>query len=81
MHVGAERAAEDMLRIASATGEQTFGPLRRSVANRLPWLMVNMSMVSLSAAVGNPLESTIRAIAMLAAFRPVVVGQSSCAGT
>ena len=81
MYVGEEEAAEDMLRIASAPGERVFGPLRLSVAHRLPWLVVNMATVLLAAAVVNLFESTIAAIAMLAVFLPVVAGQGGIAGT
>ena len=81
MYVGEEEAAEDMLRIASAPGERVFGPLRRSVAHRLPWLVVNLGTVLAAAAVVNLFESTIAAIAMLAVFLPVVAGQGGIAGT
>ena len=81
MNVGAEEAAEDMLRIASAPGERVFGPLRLSVAHRLPWLVVNLGTVLVAAAVVNLFESTIAAIAMLAVFLPVVAGQGGIAGT
>ena len=81
LHVGEEEAAEDMLRIASAPGERVFGPLRLSVAHRLPWLAVNLGTVLAAAAVVNLFESTIAAIAMLAVFLPVVAGQGGIAGT
>ena len=81
MYVGEEEAAEDMLRIASAPGERVFGPLRLSVAHRLPWLVVNLGTVLAAAAVVNLFESTIAAIAMLAVFLPVVAGQGGIAGT
>ena len=81
LHVGEEEAAEDMLRIASAPGERAFGPLRLSVAHRLPWLAVNLGTVLAAAAVVNLFESTIAAIAMLAVFLPVVAGQGGIAGT
>ncbi len=81
MYVGEEEAAEDMLRIASAPGERVFGPLRLSVAHRLPWLAVNLGTVLAAAAVVNLFESTIGAVAMLAVFLPVVAGQGGIAGT
>ena len=81
MHIAEEEATEDMLRIASAPGERVLGSVGLSIRHRLPWLILNLGTVLVAAATVSMFESTIAAIAMLAAFLPVVAGQGGLAGT
>ena len=75
-----EEATEDIYRLAGLGNEHVFGPLRRSVKHRLPWIYINLGTVLVAAAVIGVFESTISRFAILAAFFPVVMGQGGMSG-
>ncbi len=79
--VAEREATEDMFRIAGMPGERLFGPKRRSVRSRLPWLTINLGTTFLAAAVVGLFQSTIAKAVVLAAFLPVVAGQGGISGT
>jgi len=86
--------AEDILRIIeTAAGETLYeftgvaeeesaldGPAAK-IRSRYKWLIVNLGTAFLAAAVVGLFESTIAAIAVLAAYMPVVAGMGGNAGT
>ena len=81
LEVVEEEATEDMYRLAGIAGERVFGPLRKSVRNRLPWLSLNLVTTFMAAAVISLFESTIARVVALAVFLPVVAGQGGIGGT
>ncbi|MEE9261320.1 MAG: magnesium transporter, partial [Dehalococcoidia bacterium] len=76
-----EEATEDMYRISGLGRERLFGPLKSSVARRLPWLFVNLGTTVLAALVISLFESTIEGLVILAVFLPMVAGQGGIGGT
>lgn len=86
--------AEDLLRlIDEAAGETLYeftgvaeeesvldGPIEK-VRRRYKWLILNLGTAFLAAAVVGLFESTIAAVAILAAYMPVVAGMGGNAGT
>jgi len=76
-----EEATEDIYRLAQLSGDaEIFSPIRRSVRNRLPWLLVNLGTAFLAASVVSIFEGTIAQVAMLAALMPIVAGQGGNTG-
>ncbi|EDY81167.1 magnesium transporter [Verrucomicrobiia bacterium DG1235] len=76
-----EEATEDMQRMVGLSGEEMVTtPWRRSVKNRLPWLLVNLGTAFLAAWVVSMFEDTLLKYAMLAAFLPIVGGMGGNAG-
>lgn len=72
-----EEATEDIYRLAGVLGdERVFTPVTRSVPRRLPWLMLLLIFSSFTAVVVGTFESTIADFAILAAFMPIIAGQS-----
>ena len=77
-----EEASEDIYRLGGlAEGTPADMPVGEAVKKRLPWLVVNLAMALISAAVLSLFESTISQMAALAAFFPLVAGVSGSAGT
>lgn len=77
-----DEATEDIYRLGGIAEETPSDlPLREAVKKRLPWLVVNLLMALISAAVLSLFESTISQMATLAAFFPIVAGVSGSAGT
>lgn len=77
-----EEATEDMQRMVGLSGEEMVTtPWRRSVANRLPWLCVNLVTAFLAAWVISMFEDTLVKYAMLAAFLPIIGGMGGNAGS
>lgn len=77
-----EEATEDIYRLGGiAEKTPTDMPLMEAVRKRLPWLVVNLFMALISAAVLSIFENTIAQMAALAAFFPIVAGVSGSAGT
>lgn len=77
-----DEATEDIYRLAGIPEETPSDlPLGEAVKRRLPWLVVNLFMAMISAAVLSLFESTISQMAALAAFFPIVAGVSGSAGT
>ncbi len=77
-----DEATEDIYRLGGLAGETPSDlPIGEAVQKRLPWLIVNLFMALISAAVLSPFETTIAQMAALAAFFPIVAGVSGSAGT
>ncbi len=77
-----EEATEDIYRLAQMSEHsEIFSPIRQALANRLPWLVVNLFTAFLASAVVSLFESTIARAAVLATFMPIVAGQGGNAGT
>ena len=77
-----DEATEDIYRLGGlAEATPTDLPIGEAVRKRLPWLVVNLGMALISAAVLSIFESTISQMATLAAFFPLVAGVSGSAGT
>ena len=77
-----DEATEDIYRLGGiAEATPTDLPLWEAVKKRLPWLVVNLFMALISAAVLSFFETTIAEMAALAAFFPIVAGVSGSAGT
>lgn len=76
-----EQDTQQMLRVASVSGEAIGGPLAASIRTRLPWLTVNLGTTFLAAATIALFESTLAQVVVLAAFLPVVAGQGGIGGT
>lgn len=77
-----EEATEDMYRIAGLSAkDRIFSPIQRSIWNRLPWMVVNLFTVFLSAYVIGLFEDSIDKVAALAIFMPIVAAMGGNAGT
>lgn len=82
MEVIEEEATEDMQRMIGLSGEEMLDtPWRVSLANRLPWLFVNLGTAVLAGWVVSIFEPTIAKYAVLAVFLPIIAGQGGNAGT
>ncbi len=82
VQVAQEEATEDMLRLASTSGQDTVqGPVSVSIRNRLPWLLANIATVLAVALVLALFEDTLDSIAILAVYMPMVMNQAGVAGT
>ena len=80
--VAEEEATEDMFRLVGLGASETVASsLKRSLLQRLPWLLLNLGTVVLAAVVIFAFKSTIAQLVVLAAFLPVVAGQGGAAGT
>lgn len=82
VNVAEQEATEDMLRIIGVTGPiASHRNLSESVRSRLPWLMLNLATVLVAGFALSWFEPTLDALAVLAVFLPVVMGQAGIAGT
>lgn len=76
-----EEASEDMLSMVGAGADETVDtPWRKSVAMRLPWLMVNVVNSAFSAWVVSHFEASISQMAILAVLMPIVANQAGNTG-
>ncbi len=62
-------------------GERLSTPLRRSLRSRHPWLQLNLLTCFIAAAVVGMFQDTLDRIVVLAAFLPVLAGQSGNTGS
>jgi magnesium transporter len=77
-----EEATEDMHRLVGLPREESvLSPLRAALQRRIPWLLVNLATAFLSALVVAPFGATISAVAILAAFMPIIAGHGGNTGT
>lgn len=77
-----EEATEDIYRLGGVPDERlTEESVSGSLRTRLPWLIVNLGTAMISVTVLSLFENTIAAVAILAAFFPIVAGVSGSAGT
>lgn len=82
VRVAEVEATEDMLKMVGTAGDERLtGPLRNSIRNRFPWLLVNLGTVLFAGVLVSMFEGTIERLAIIAAFIPVVSGQAGIAGT
>lgn len=76
-----EEATEDMQLMVGLTREEMVNtPWKRSVRNRLPWLIMNLGTAFLAGWVISMFEGTMVKYGMLAAFLPIVGGMGGNAG-
>jgi magnesium transporter len=75
-------ATEDMYRMVGISGEErVLGPVRWSVARRLPWLAINMVTLFVAITVVDAFEGVIAGMVALATFLPLVSGEGGNAGS
>lgn len=76
-----EEASEDIYRLAGLSDQASVHEsVRDSVRRRLPWLILNLGTCFLSASVVALFESTIKSLAIAAAFMTMVAGSGGNAG-
>jgi magnesium transporter len=77
-----EEAGETLYEFTGVAGEESVldGPVAK-IRSRYRWLIINLGTAFLAAAVVGLFESTIAAVAVLAAYMPVVAGMGGNAGT
>ncbi len=77
-----QETTEDMHRLVGLPKEESvLSPLRAALKRRIPWLLVNLITAFLTALVVAPFAETISAVAILAAFMPVIAGHGGNTGT
>lgn len=77
-----EEATEDLqLMFGASSEERAFSPVKFKVAQRLPWLHVNLVTAFLAGSVVAMFEDLIGRIAVLAVFLPIIAGQGGNAGS
>lgn len=77
-----EEASETLYEFTGVAEEESVldGPLTK-IRSRYKWLVINLGTAFMAAAVVGAFESTIAALAVLAAYMPVVAGMGGNAGT
>lgn len=77
-----EEASETLYEFTGVAEEESIldGPLTK-IRSRYKWLIINLGTAFMAAAVVGLFESTIAALAVLAAYMPVVAGMGGNAGT
>ncbi|MDT7533691.1 magnesium transporter [Sphingobium sp. SA2] len=81
VHIIAEEAGEDILRLSGAGEGDINEPILMTVRARLIWLVVNLGTAMLAASVVGLFDGTIERFAMLAALMGIVSGMGGNAGT
>ena len=77
LEVAEEEATKDMYMMFGISGQEDIGSsLFTSIKRRLPWLILNLITAFAAAMVVGMFESTIAKAALLAAFLPIIGGQS-----
>ncbi len=76
-----EEATEDIHKLAGVAADETvFDAPVRAIRRRFVWLLVNLPTALLAASVVGLFEESIRAMAVLAVFMPIVAGIGGNAG-
>lgn len=76
-----EEATEDMQLMVGVSGEESaFTPWRRSLAMRMPWLLINLLTAFAAAGVIAFFEDTLARWTALAIFLPIIAGQGGNSG-
>jgi magnesium transporter len=76
-----EEATEDIHRLAGVSADETvFDSPTRAVRRRFVWLLINLPTAVAAATVVGFFEESIRAMAALAIFMPIVAGMGGNAG-
>ena len=81
VHIIAEEAGEDVLRLSGAGEGDINEPIQRTIRGRMGWLFINLWTAIAAAAVIAAFEGTIQRIAALAAIMTIVSGMGGNAGT
>src|SRR5882724_5850592 len=77
-----EEATEDIQRLGGAPGDETvFDPPSRVRGRRLVWLLINLGTAILAASVIGLFEESIRHLALLAIFMPIVASMGGISTT
>ncbi len=80
--VAEQEATEDMFRMFGVSGNlRSTLSWKDSMRNRSPWLILNLFTVMIAGYLISLFEPTLDAMALLAVFLPVVIGQATIAGT
>ncbi|MCB9233550.1 MAG: magnesium transporter [Bacteroidia bacterium] len=70
-----EESTEDILKIAGVSEDEDLGgSWFRAVRSRIPWLMVNLVTASLAGFVISQFEETIKAMAFITVYMPIIAG-------
>ena len=81
MEALAEEATEDIaVMVGAGEEESVFTPVRRSVRRRVPWIIFNLVVGLMIAAVISRFEATLTTYAVLAAYMPLVALLSGNSG-
>lgn len=77
-----EEATEDIQRLGGAAGDETvLDPARAVFPKRLVWLLINLGTAILAASVIGLFEGSIRELALLAVFMPIVASMGGIGTT
>jgi magnesium transporter len=77
-----EEATEDIQRLGGAAGDETvLDPARTVFPKRLVWLLINLATAILAASVIGVFEDSIRELALLAIFMPIVASMGGIGTT
>jgi magnesium transporter len=77
-----EEATEDIQRLGGAAGDETvLDPPRTVFPKRLVWLLINLATAILAASVIGLFEDSIRELALLAVFMPIVASMGGIGTT
>jgi magnesium transporter len=77
-----EEATEDIQRLGGAAGDETvLDPARAVFPKRLVWLLINLGTAILAASVIGIFENSIRELALLAVFMPIVASMGGIGTT
>jgi magnesium transporter len=77
-----EEATEDIQRLAGLGGDETvFDPPRAVFGKRLVWRLINLATAILAASVIGLFEGSIRSLALLAVFMPIVASMGGIGTT
>jgi magnesium transporter len=77
-----EEATEDIQRLGGAAGDETvLDPARVVFPKRLVWLLINLGTAILAASVIGLFENSIRELALLAVFMPIVASMGGIGTT
>lgn len=69
-----EESEEQALSKAGLQDEDVFAPIRTSVRNRAPWLLVNLCTAAIASLVASRFEGTVSQIVILAFLMSIVAG-------
>lgn len=81
VHIIAEEAGEDVLRLSGAGEGDINEPILLTVRARLTWLVINLGTAMLAASVVGLFQGAIAKFALLAVLMPIVSGMGGNAGT
>ena len=82
LHIIEEEYTEDLFKMFSLDKEEHIhDPLKKSIRNRTPWLMINLLTAFLAASVVGLFEDVLKSFVLFAIFMPVVAGEGGNATT